>query len=115
MDLPRALDESDAIAQELLRIIDLPLCNDSARVKVADAACSLALEHWHAVRHLLRGGLFPSALVVHRSQFEAILRSVWLTYVASAADIGKLSAPLDLQSEQVAKNVSQTQDMMDAV
>ncbi|MFO1315879.1 MAG: hypothetical protein U1F58_09760 [Burkholderiales bacterium] len=115
MDLALALDESDAIAEELLRIIDLPLCNDSARIEVADTACSLALEHWHAIRLLLRGGLLPSALVIHRSQFEAILRSVWLTYVASDSDIGKLSATLDLESEQAAKNLSQTQDMMDTL
>jgi hypothetical protein len=115
MDLAEALDESDSVAEELLRIIDLPLCNDSARVKVADIACSLALEHWHAVRLLLRGGLLPSALVTHRSQFEAILRSIWLTYAASDADVSKLTANLDLESEQAAKNISQTQSMMEAL
>ena len=44
MDITHALDESDAIAEELLSLIDLPLCNDSTRVGVADVACSLALE-----------------------------------------------------------------------
>jgi hypothetical protein len=115
MDLLHALDESDAMAEELLSLIDLPLCNDSTRVAVADVACSLALEHWHAVRLLLRGGFLPSALVVHRSQFEAILRSVWLTYAATDSDVSKLTANLDLDSEQAAKNISQTQHMMEAL
>lgn len=115
MDLTLALDESDAIAEELLGIIDLPLCNETDRVKVADIACSLSLEHWHAIRFLLRGGLLPSSLVVHRSQFEAVLRSVWLTYAASDSDVAKLTASLDLESEQAAKNISQTQHMMEAL
>ena len=115
MDLASALKESDEIAEELLSLVDLPLCNDSARVAVADVACSLALEHWHAVRLLLRSGFLPSALVVHRAQFEAILRSVWLTYAASDSDVTKLTATLHLESEQSAKNIAQTQNMMEAL
>jgi hypothetical protein len=115
MDFDRALDESESLAEELLALLDLPLCNDSTRVEVAHTACSLALEYWHSVRLLLAGGLLPSALVVHRSQFEAILRSIWLTYAASDSDVAKLAANLDLDSEQAAKNISQTQHMMDAL
>ena len=115
MKLERALDESDALAGELLALVDLPLCDDSARVDVADIACSLAFEHWHAVRLLLRCSLLPSALVVHRCQFEAILRSVWLIHAASDSDVIKLTANLDLESEQSAKNISQAQHMMEAL
>lgn len=115
MSLQLALEESDAIAKELLSLVDLPLCNDSARVEVADVACSLALEHWQSVRLLLQVGLLSSALTVHRSQFEAILRSVWLTYAASDSDVLKLTAALDLDSEQAAKNISQAQNMMEAL
>lgn len=115
LNLPQALDESDAIADEIRSLIDLPLCNESTRIRVADVACSLALEHWHATRLLLRGGFLPSALVVHRSQFEALLRSIWLTYAATDKDIEKLNANLDLDSEQAAKNIMQTQDMLEAL
>lgn len=115
MELDSALKESEAIAVEILALIDIPLCNDTPRVAVADVACSLALEHWHSIRLLLRDGLLPSALVVQRSQFEAILRSIWLTYAASDADVSKLAACLDLESEQGAKNISQAQDMMVAL
>ena len=115
MDLDRALEESDALAEELLGLVDLPLCNDTARVNIADTACSLAFEHWHSIRLLLAGSLLPSALVVHRSQFEAILRSIWLTYAASDGDVAKLASDLSLEAEQAAKNISQAQDMMDAL
>jgi hypothetical protein len=115
MLLQRALEESDAIAEELLALVSLPPCNDSDRVAIADTACSLAFEHWHALRLLLHAKLLPSALVVHRSQFEAILRSVWLTYAATDAEISKLTAALDLESEQAAKNIAQVQVMMEGL
>lgn len=115
MDLDFALEESDALAEELLALVDLPLCTETAKVAIADTACSLSFEHWHSVRFLLAGGLLPSALVVHRSQFEAILRSIWLTYAASDADVSRLASDLSLESEQAAKNISQAQDMMDAL
>lgn len=115
MSLERALDESDVLAEELLALVDLPLCDGSPRVDVAGVACSLAFEHWHAVRLLLRRYLLPSALVVHRSQFEAILRSVWLIHAATDSDIAKLTANLDFESEQSAKNILQTQEMMEAL
>lgn len=115
MNLGDAFRESEKLAGELLQLIDLPLCNGTARVGIADVACSLSLEHWHSVRRLLADGLMSSALVVHRSQFEAILRSVWLTYAASEADVAKLATVLDLETEQAAKNLSQAQQMMAAL
>lgn len=115
MSIESALEESDQIAEELLSIVDLPLCNDSVRVKIAAVACSLSLEHWQATRILILAGALPSALVVHRSQFESILRSVWLTYAASDADVVKLSDKLNTDTEQAAKNIAQTQSMMEAL
>lgn len=115
MNFDRALEESDTFAEELLSLVDLPLCDDTPRVKVADIACSLSFEHWNSARLLLGGGLLPSALVVHRSQFEAVLRSIWLAYAASDSDISKLTADLNFESEQAAKNMAQVQHMMEAL
>lgn len=108
-------DESEQLANELLAVVDLPLLNDSSRVNGSDVACSLSLEHWHSVRALLGIGLLPSAVVVHRAQFEAIARSIWLAYAASDEDISKLTATLSLESEQAAKNIPQIADMMQAL
>jgi len=105
-------DDSDTLAEELLAVIDLPLLDDSPKVQASGVACSLALEHWHAARALLRAGLLPSALVVHRAQFEALARSVWLAYAASDDHISKLTAGLSLESEQAAKNMPQVAEMM---
>ena len=110
-----ALEESDAFTEELLSLVDRPLCNDSERVAIAGVACLLAFDHWHSIKLLLRARLLPSALVVHRAQFEATLRSVWLIYAASDAEVSKLTRPLDLESEQRAKNIAQAQQMMEAL
>ncbi len=115
MELDRAFEDSEAFADELLELIDIPLVDDSLRVAVAYTACSLALEHWHAVRLLLQAGLLPSALVAHRIQFEALLRSIWLLHCATESDVGKLTERLDLESEQAAKNIAQANDMMTSI
>lgn len=109
------VDESDAFAEQLLNLSNLEPLHHSKRRELAYVACSLANEHWYAIRQLLRSALLPSALVLHRTQFETIVRSIWLTYAATDTDISKLSADLDLDAEQAAKNVAQTQVMIDAI
>lgn len=111
MDLQNAFEQSERLVVELLQIIDLPLI-DSERMQISDVACSLSLEHWHAMRALLELGLLPSALVIHRAQFEALVRSVWLAYAARDEDLAKLTATLSIESEQAAKNMPTTDGMM---
>ena len=114
MGLEDAFQQSERLVAELLKLIDLPAL-DLPRTVIGDVACSLSLEHWHSVRAQLAVGLLPSALVVHRAQFEALVRSVWLTYAAREEDLAKLSATLDLVSEQAAKNVPSVNEMMERI
>jgi hypothetical protein len=115
-DTERLFEESDQLAAELFAVIgDLPLANGSEPVRVADLACSLSLEHWFSARILLQGALLPSALVVHRAQFEALTRSIWLTYAATDENIGKFTADLSLDSEQAAKNSPGVDKMMQQI
>ena len=109
---PAIFDESDVLAEDLVALIDVPLIDDSPRLRTSDVACSLSLEHWASARMLLRSGLLPSAIVVHRAQFEALARSIWLLYAASDDHLSKLTATLSLESEQAAKNMPQTAQMM---
>lgn len=111
--MPTAIfDDSDALANEILALVDVPLFDGSPRITTSDVACSLSLEHWASTKELLRLGLLPSAVVVHRAQFEALARSIWLLYVASDDHLSKLTATLSLESEQAAKNMPQTAEMM---
>jgi hypothetical protein len=108
-------DESDQLADEILAEIDLPLMNDSERIRTSDVACSLALEHWHSVRALLRAGVLSSGLVVHRAQFEALVRCLWLAYAATDLQVGKLASELTLDTDQAAQGVPQLSEMMGAI
>lgn len=105
-------DQSDAMAEKLMAMIDVPLFDDSPRLSISDVACSLSLEHWGSARALLRFGLLPSAIVVHRAQFEALARSIWLLYAASDDHLSKLTTTLSLESEQAAKNMPQIAEMI---
>lgn len=83
------------------------------RLRVSGVLCSLSLEHWDAIRRLLASGLLPSAAVVHRSQFEALVRAIWALYAASDEYLLRLSSEaLTPESEQSAKNVPQVSQMM---
>jgi hypothetical protein len=75
----------------------------------------MSLEHWNAVRMLFEGSLLPSGMIIHRAQFEALVRSIWLLYAASEENISKLSNELTLESELAAKNMPQVNDMMKAL
>ena len=112
MDL---FDESGQLADELLAVVDLPLANDSSRVRVSNTACSLSLEHWHAGRAIFREGLLPSGMVVQRAQLEAVVRSIWLAFAASDNCVEKLCDGLTVDSEQAAKNMPQLGEMLDAL
>jgi Ni,Fe-hydrogenase III component G len=108
-------EKTEELAAKLLQLIDLPLFDDSKRLEVSNVSCSMSLEHWGATLNLLENGLLPSAVVVHRSQFEALLRSIWVLYAASDEHLSKLSAVLTVESEQNAKNLPQVADMMAAL
>jgi hypothetical protein len=105
-------DATEELAKQLFALIDLPLFDDSAKLAISDTACSLSLEYWLATCSVLRAGLLPSAAIIHRAQFEALLRSIWILYVASEAQVRRLDAPLTTETEQGAKNLPQVSEMM---
>lgn len=108
--------ETDELASQLSALVDdLALFEQSPRLIASAVAISLAHEHWAAVRPLLATEMLPSAVVVHRAQFEATVRSVWLTYAASDDDVLKLSQNLNSETEQSAKNMPSVVAMIEAM
>jgi len=106
---------SEQFAKELYSLIDVSRFDDSNRIRISSIASSLALEHWEAIRCLLAGGLLPSGVVLHRAQFEAIVRSIWVLYAANDDQINKLADNLTLEAEQGAKNMPMVAAMMDDI
>lgn len=111
-DLFKATEDFSA---ELFGLVNLPLYDRSIRLVTSDIACSMSLEHWSATINLLRSALLPSAITVHRAQFEALLRSIWVLYAAADQQLDKLASELNLETEQAAKNLPQVAEMMAAL
>jgi len=108
--------ETDDLARQLSALADdLELFDQSPRLIASAVAVSLAHEHWAAVRPLLAARMVSSAVVVHRAQFEATVRSVWLTYAASDDDVLKVSKDLNSETEQSAKNMPSVAAMIEAL
>jgi hypothetical protein len=103
---------SDDLARSLAPVFEAPLYDESRKLAVCRQFCGISTEHAAAVRVLAANGLFTSAIVVHRSQFEALLRAVWLFYAASDGQLEKLSAELTPEHEQSSKNLPLAKDML---
>lgn len=113
MPWPVLVEESEDLSVRLRRLLDVPLFDESERILTSAVACSMSLEHWDAVRGLIATSLLPSAAVVHRAQFEALVRSIWLLYGASENELSKLASPLTRDAEQAAKNLPMVAKMME--
>jgi hypothetical protein len=85
------------------------------RVEATAAAADLSFEHAFAVRALFEAGAPNSASAMLRLQYEALLRSAWLLYAATEADVSKAGAKLNAESAAAAKNIAGAVDMLKAL
>lgn len=120
MDSPqefaRLLERSDAFKEHLFSLLDrIPSLRDDARGLAGRRAAQLALEHGAAVQILFGADAPNAACALLRSQYEAALRGAWALYAASNEKIDKLNRPLDLDSEQGAKNLDGPEKMLEAL
>lgn len=113
MDFDNLFEQSNALAHDMVNVIDRPLFDDSQRIHVSDLLCSLSMEHGDSARALLHAGLLPSALVIHRAQFEAVVRAIWTLYGATDGQLAKLVTELTLDTERSAKNLPNVSVMVE--
>jgi hypothetical protein len=113
VDLRALQSKSDALAVELHAFLaDTPPVISHPRFQASESACLVALEHWDAVRGLLGSGILASGAVVHRAQYEALVRSIWLLYGASDEQIEKHFSRLSRETEQTGKNIPLVAEML---
>lgn len=105
-ELGRALAE--AAGEELLCTSPI-----EPRQRVVLAAAKVSIEHGQSARLLLLAECAPnSGVALLRSQYEALVRSVWLLFCASDTEVARLAAPLSHSAEQDAKNMAGPLDML---
>ncbi len=115
-EFAKLLERSDAFTKHLVSLLQrVSGLRDDARGQAARRAAHLALEHGAAVRVLFAAGAPNAACALLRSQYEAALRGAWALYAASNERVDKLNRPLDLDSEQAAKNLDGPEKMLAAL
>lgn len=115
MNIACILEMSEQLVADIAAIMPEPLEIDDRRHFASRIACSLSLEHWTAAKILFSAQLLPSAVTVHRSQFESLVRSIWLLHAASDLDVAKLTSSLTKETEQAAKNSTGLQEMISEI
>lgn len=85
------------------------------RHRIAANAALLAIEHARALRASAQVEAMNSAAGLLRLQYEAVLRAAWLLFSASPGQVEKLTSGLDLESEQIAKNLPGYLEMLAAI
>lgn len=108
----KLFDGSDALLEALGPITAAPPFDQSDRLQVCRALCLLSIEHAVATRCLLTIGAESSMLVVHRAQFEALVRAVWVLYCASDTEVACLQEELTPTSESVAARLPMASKML---
>jgi len=108
MDLRRA----EELFEHLSCIVEFPILDNSPRGKLSATLAVSSMQFAAAVRVLCEAGLLLGASTALRSQFEALVRSVWALYRATDQQIEKLSADLNPASQQASKNIPLTNEML---
>lgn len=85
---------------------------DGTRYCIAFQAALLSLEHASASVLLIRSGLFPSAFALMRTQYESLVRGIWLLHAASEIWVDKLSEPLTPENAKRANEGLGLADML---
>lgn len=87
----------------------------SERSQVCNCICSMSTEHSASILTLAAHGYHISAAGMLRLQFEALIRAIWVWFIASDQAVSKFSLPLSRESLQAAKNLPGVNDMLKAL
>ena len=72
-------------------IIESNVLDCGPRLELVEQCIYISFEHGMGVNGLLAAGLPIQAMILFRSQFEAVVRSYWLLFIATNHQISKLS------------------------
>ncbi len=102
----------EPLGHYIASIVDYPLWEDSPKVTLSATLAISSLQFAAAVRVLCGSGLILGASATLRSQFEAIIRSVWVLHRATDNQVERLSANLSLEAQQASKNIPLVNEMI---
>ena len=106
------LKSAEQLHQTLASLVDYPLYSDTPRVTLSATLAVSALQFAAAVRVLCGEGLVLGASASLRSQFEAVVRSVWALHAATDSQVEKLSVRLSQESQSSSKSMPMVSEML---
>lgn len=108
IDIAKAED----LINHLADIVDIPPYDHSARLLLSRTLAITSLHFSASARTLCNNELALGAATVLRSQFEAVVRSVWIFYCATDSQVENLSSALSVESQQANKNIPHVAEML---
>lgn len=112
MDLDQLLVQSAVLEERLASFLDLPLFDDTNRLKAVRAMASLGFEHAQSLKLLTAAGLGTSAAALLRVQYESLVRAIWMHYCASEKDVGLVLAELTRETAKQASKIPMLSQML---
>lgn len=103
-ELNRVIARSEEFHSELNKLFHLISFDSDNKSIAVLTTYHIAQEHAHALKELTKLRLMTSAMSLPRLQYEALVRQLWLMYIASDTVLDKLIAPLNASTEQAASN-----------
>lgn len=104
--------KTEQLFARLSDVVDHPIYNDDARTKLSLTLAISSMQFSDAVRLLCSQGLILGIGTTLRSQYEALVRSVWVLYCATDLQVEKLDAVLNTESQQASKNIPTVNAML---
>lgn len=108
------LDRGEQLVALLWDVVDEPLYDESPRLRLSATLAGTSLEMARSVRVLCSENQLLGATVCLRSQFESIVRSVWVLHCANDHQVARLwTDELTNETTQGAKNLPLVGRMLD--
>jgi len=115
--LQATLRRSDELDDAVLAALPNPYVQAvrNPRHDASLAASLMSLEHGRAIRLLISAEMITTGIGVQRIQFEALARSMWLLYAASADQIGAATAPMSPKAAKAGEKLPMAAEMVQAL
>lgn len=94
-------------------IIESDVIDCGPRLELVEQCIYISFEHGIGVNSLLAMGLPIQAMVLFRSQFEAVVRSYWLLFIASNHQIAKLNFSYTFEEQFESDTCPMVSEMLD--
>lgn len=94
-------------------IIESDILECGPRLELVEQCIYISFEHGIGVNGLLAAGLPTQAMILLRSQFEAVVRAYWLLFIATNHQVSKLNFSYTFEEQFESDTCPMLSDMLD--